>query len=585
ESGDRTDAGRARLLVYVEGREQTVTRLIELPDGAPVAFGRSRASTVYIDSERVSRNHARVVRSGDEIVVEDLDSRNGTRVNGAKIAKPTVLNAGDELEIGPAIAVLSQTSLPTQTTRIGATWHLDDRLAAETDRGLRYRRPYALLMIRVAGDDRAVDGAIARLVAALRPMDILAEYGPDEYAVLMPELDLTTGVEAAQQQLDEMHRDRRGAAPPVTIRSGMAAFPDHGSQAGTILSQARDALRAARAQDERGVVTPPSQPAPTAEIIVVDPQMKRLYAMVRKVANAPMTVLICGETGAGKEAVAEAVHRESQRREGPFVRVNCACIADTLLESELFGYERGAFTGADRRKEGYFEAAAGGTLFLDEIGEISAALQAKLLRVLEQRVITRIGGTREVAIDTRVVCATNRDLQAEVERGTFRQDLYFRISPFVLMLPPLRDRPSEIPLLADHFIAQSARALGASTPTLSEAARARLLDYSWPGNVRELRNAMERAVVLQTEGVIDIGQLPERIKSAASSAARVEPVPGGVGDVREHVADVERQQIVAALEACGGNQTMAARKLGLSRRALIYRLEKYGLKPLPASRR
>jgi transcriptional regulator with GAF, ATPase, and Fis domain len=288
-----------------------------------------------------------------------------------------------------------------------------------------------------------------------------------------------------------------------------------------------------------------------------------------------------GETGVGKEVVAEALHRRSARHGRPFVRLNCACLPEGLLESELFGHEKGAFTGADRRKVGYFEAAQGGTIFLDEIGEIPAPLQAKLLRVLEERKITRVGGTQEIEVDVRVVCATNRDLEAEVARRSFREDLFFRISGFTIIVPPLRDRRAEVLPLAEYFLGQMARELGQRAPTVSPDARRALDAYAWPGNVRELRNALERALVLATSGVIDLEDLPERVREEAAVAPS--PSPAGALDVRQHIADVERASIQAALDACGGNQTQAARKLGLSRRALIYRMEKHGLKPPPGS--
>jgi transcriptional regulator with GAF, ATPase, and Fis domain len=294
-----------------------------------------------------------------------------------------------------------------------------------------------------------------------------------------------------------------------------------------------------------------------------------------------MTVLIIGETGVGKEVVAEALHRKSSRRARPFVRLNCTCLPETLLESELFGHEKGSFTGADRRKVGYFEAAQGGTIFLDEIGEISQAVQAKLLRVLEERKLTRVGGTQEIEVDVRVVCATNRDLESEVARRAFREDLFFRISGFTILVPALRERRAEILPLADYFLGQMARELSQPAPRLAAATQRLLESYSWPGNVRELRNALERAMVLQTSGVIEVEDLPERVRDAAMPGEAV-PVPeGGTVDVRQHIADVERASILAVLEACGGNQTRAARRLGLSRRALIYRMEKHGLKPPP----
>jgi diguanylate cyclase (GGDEF)-like protein len=586
-AADGTAAGpteRAQLVVYYG--DEPRTRLIDLPDGAEVSFGRSRTCTVHIDSDRVSRNHARVTRSGREITVEDLDSRNGTRVNGKKIDARTRVSSGDEIAVGPITAVVSVTTRMVQRMPLGSTSYLEERLAAEADRARRYQRTFALIMLRLEGANQDVDDALVRIARNLRPMDVLAEYGPDEFAVVLPEVDRTTGEEAARRIAREA-KPADSSPGGLGVRIGLALFPDHGSQPGELLSRAQAALRAARIGG-RGdfLATPPEEPAPAqSDVVVGDPQMERVFALARRVADTSITVLICGETGVGKEVVAEAVHQASSRKRKRFVRLNCASIPETLLESELFGHERGAFTGADRRKIGYFEAADGGTIFLDEIGEISAGLQAKLLRVLEEHKFTRVGGTEEIEVDTRVVCATNRDLEDDVHRGRFREDLFFRVSAFTIVVPPLRDRPGEIALLADRFLTQTARDLGVPQPLLSPDALALLSRYAWPGNVRELRNAIERAMVLQTSGVIEVEHMPDRLRDSGFPVGPLAPLHLGDGvDVREQIADIERGTIVAALEACDGNQTRAARKLGLSRRALIYKLEKYGLKPRPGAK-
>jgi transcriptional regulator with PAS, ATPase and Fis domain len=336
------------------------------------------------------------------------------------------------------------------------------------------------------------------------------------------------------------------------------------------------------------VGVPPSDPDPMgAEVVIADPQMTRVFELVRKVADHPITVLVRGETGVGKEVVAGAIHKASSRRNGPLVRLNCASLPETLLESELFGHEKGAFTGADRRKLGFFEAAHGGTLFLDEIGEMTPALQAKLLRVLETRRIMRVGGTDEIEIDVRVICATHRDLETESRRGNFRADLFFRIGAFTILIPPLRDRSAEIEALARTFL-QHATTEQQRPPTLSPAAVLALRRYQWPGNVRELRNAIERALVLHDHGVIDVEDLPDSIREARLAPEAIAATPfalDGRRDVRDHIAELERTTIAAALEACKHNQTEAAKQLGISRRTLIYRMEKHGLKPLPPGMR
>ncbi len=579
-SGDRT-----MLAVYLGPELGGGTRIIPLGDGAEVTFGRTRVSTVPVDSEKVSRLHAKISRSGSRVVVEDRGSRNGTKLNGARVEGQAEVKSGDQIEIGPATVVVSVTSPIGARPRLGSGAYLDERLRAEADRGLRYQRRFGLLMMRLSGPLAAVDAAVERLARQMRPMDTIAEYGPDELAVLLPESDEDLLRAAAEQLV----REARAGGAPVEVKVGLAVVPRHGTKPDEILSRARSALRTARG-GRTEVVTAPAAEArtPETDVVVADPQMRRVYQLVKKVADTPMTVLIIGETGTGKEVVAEALHRESSRRARSFVRLNCACLPETLLESELFGHERGSFTGADKRKIGFFEAADGGTIFLDEIGEITAAVQAKLLRVLEEHKITRVGGTQEIAVDVRVVCATNRDLEGEVGRGAFREDLYFRISAFTILVPPLRDRKSEILPLTEYFLGVMAREHGQAPPRVSDEARRALERYSWPGNVRELRNALERALVLQAGGVVELEDLPERLREESEmrgGPALPLPVEGGGVDVRQQIADVERASILAVLEACGGNQTHAARKLGLSRRALIYRMEKHGLKPPPGGGR
>ena len=579
-AGDRT-----MLAVYLGPELGGGTRIIPLGDGAEVTFGRTRVSTVPLDSERVSRLHAKISRAGARVVVEDLGSRNGTRLNGARIEGPTEVKSGDQVEIGPATVVVSVTSPIGARPRLGSGATLDERLRAEADRGLRYQRSFGLLMMRLSGPLAAVDAAVERLARQMRAMDTIAEYGPDEIAILLPE----SSEELLRAAAEQLVREARSGGAPVEVKVGLAVFPRHGTKPDEILGRARSALRTARG-GRAEVVTAPAAEArtPETDVVVVDPQMRRVYQLVQKVADTPMTVLIIGETGTGKEVVAEALHRQSSRKARPFVRLNCACLPETLLESELFGHERGSFTGADKRKIGFFEAADGGTIFLDEIGEITAAVQAKLLRVLEEHKITRVGGTQEIAVDVRVVCATNRDLESEVTRGAFREDLYFRISAFTILVPPLRDRKSEILPLTDYFLGVMAREHGMAPPRVADEARRALERYSWPGNVRELRNALERALVLHAGGVVELEDLPERLREETEmrgGPALPLPVTDGGVDVRQQIADVERASILAVLEACGGNQTHAARKLGLSRRALIYRMEKHGLKPPPGGGR
>jgi two-component system, NtrC family, response regulator AtoC len=297
------------------------------------------------------------------------------------------------------------------------------------------------------------------------------------------------------------------------------------------------------------------------DLIAGDAKMVKALELARKVAPTQATVLITGESGTGKEVFARCVHRNSARAQRVFVAVNCAALSPTLIESELFGHERGAFTGAVGQHAGRFERAQGGTLFLDEIGELDAGLQAKLLRVLQDKTFERVGGTRQMAADVRVIAATNRDLKQQVAEGIFREDLYYRLSAFPIELPPLRERPSDIRRLARHFLEQSAREVGKTGLTLSAAAETALMMYSWPGNVRELQNTMERVAIL-SEGVVGAEDLPI--------------APEGPGRP-VLFKDIERQAIEDALRENDGNRTRAAKQLGISLRTLQYRLKEYGI--------
>jgi transcriptional regulator with PAS, ATPase and Fis domain len=316
-----------------------------------------------------------------------------------------------------------------------------------------------------------------------------------------------------------------------------------------------------------------------ASIVIADPAMQKVHQIASRLALTQTTVLILGETGVGKEVIAETIHRGSARKTGPFVRLTCASLPETLLESELFGHERGAFTNAVDRKIGYLEAAHTGTLFLDEIGEMSLATQVKLLAALESRTIARLGGRQEIAVDVRIICATNKNLRDEVNRGRFREDLFYRINTFTLEVPPLRERKAEILLLAELFARRFSRLMNVAHRSIEQDARSALLEHSWPGNVRELRNAIEHAVVLSDRGSIHASHLPPTVLQPPDADPRAKGATGGAsGPLKDQVFDVEKKSIEEALAAENGNQTRAAKRLGISRRALIYKLEKYGLK-------
>ena len=307
--------------------------------------------------------------------------------------------------------------------------------------------------------------------------------------------------------------------------------------------------------------------------------MGKVFDLIRRVGNAEGTVLIKGETGTGKELVARAIHGLSKRTDRLFVPINCAAIPSELLESELFGHSRGAFTGATADRVGKFELASGGTLFLDEIGDMPQQLQAKLLRVLEEGVLERLGSNHQVHVDTRIVSATHRDLHQAMEKGEFREDLYYRLNVLALDIPPLRDRLDDVGPLAESFLAQAARRNGRDVPELDAGALQMLENYSWPGNVRELRNICERLTVLAMNPSVSSELLDQLLDVPGLSAGNNAPVAreADLGTLAKTIEGVESETIRLALDRCGDNKARTARELGISERSLWYKLKKYGL--------
>lgn len=305
-------------------------------------------------------------------------------------------------------------------------------------------------------------------------------------------------------------------------------------------------------------------------LIGKSPSMQQIFHLIRRVADTPATVLITGGSGTGKELVAKALHYNSSRRESPFVAINCSAIPEDLLESELFGHVKGSFTSAVADKKGLFVEADGGTLFLDEISEMPLGMQAKLLRVLQEAEVRRVGDTKSIRIDTRVVAATNRDLWAAIRDGGFREDLFYRLNVIPVAIPDLKERPEDIPLLAEHFL-QKYGELSSGQKTLSSDALRALMKYGWPGNVRELENAIERAVILSRTGEIRVEDLPGELRSDEAVSLR------RATDQSATLEELEKDYILMILERCGGNQTKASEVLGIDRRTLYRKLQRYGV--------
>jgi len=328
----------------------------------------------------------------------------------------------------------------------------------------------------------------------------------------------------------------------------------------------RKALEHRRTKEENVRLRESLEATRSVELVGRTPVMQQVEELIRTVATTDTTVLIRGESGTGKELVAQAIHNLSPRRYMPMVVIHCGALTETLLESELFGHEKGAFTGALYRKKGKFEVAEGGTVFLDEISDISLKTQTDLLRVLQEREITRVGGTQTIKVDFRAIAATNRDLETLVKEGTFRPDLYYRLNVFSIDLPPLRERREDIPLLAEHFLQKYARAMSKRFTAISRPALDKWMEYDWPGNVRELENALERALVVGREPEIQSADLPLSLQSGPG-------LPAGPS-----LDDVERAHILKTLEACDWNQTRAAKILDIDRVTLYNKIKKYGFK-------
>ena len=384
----------------------------------------------------------------------------------------------------------------------------------------------------------------------------------------------------------------RGGAPPVVVLSatrtidtavqamklGAADFVTKPFDADALRLKLRQLLQHRALEEEvarlRDTV---AQRERLGDLIGGSEAMRAVFRMIERAAESRATVLLVGESGTGKELAARAVHSLSARRERPFVAVNCAAIPEPLLESELFGHERGAFTDARERRTGKFEAASGGTLFLDEIGELAPAVQAKMLRALQDQVIDRVGGTESIQVDVRVIAATNRDLRRAVDEGRFRADLFYRIHVLPIELPPLRERREDISLLAEAFLARACRETDRPALTLDPAARRALQHYAWPGNVRELENALERAVALGEGDVIQVTDLPDELRRAADAEALRQAVRAGDINLEAAVAQFEAELIREALAETAGNQTRAAERLGMTRRLLKLKMDRYAL--------
>ncbi|WP_437807002.1 sigma 54-interacting transcriptional regulator [Sorangium sp. So ce1078] len=582
----RQDDRRVALLVYHrDGAERVVLR-----PSAPVVIGRAPPSQVQIRDGSLSREHARFTLSGDQVLIEDLRSTNGTWLGGARVARGEV-KAGDEVILGKVVvAVRSITAAEGELPGLLSHEQLRVALEEEVRRARYFGRSFAIVMARPARQQGAhISHLFPRVRALLRPVDRIALYSSDVVAALL----LEAGTEVA------LDLARTLAAPPgggePVVLAGFATFPDAGTVGEELLHRCWCAVRSAT--EDQPVRSAPggtwkSYPGSRhTDPVVASPAMLRVFEIVKRVSRSSIPVLLLGETGTGKEVVARAIHDLGPRSGKPMVCVNCGAIPQQLVESTLFGHERGAFTGAWQQQRGVFEAADGGTVFLDEIGELPASAQAALLRVLETRQVTRVGSNKPIDVDARIIAATHRDIEAMCASGAFRSDLLYRLNAMTVTIPPLRARPEDIEPLAHRFLEQASQANGRIIRGFDAGSLARLRAYAWPGNVRELRNSIERAVVIAEGEWIAEEDLPERARAAPPAAPAVErelPCDGveltaaapGADFLKARLQRCEAELIVQALRKAGGNQTEAARALGMPLRTLVYKLKALGIKRL-----
>jgi DNA-binding NtrC family response regulator len=576
ERGQQPKSQTALMLYHRDGIE-----VVRLDEGDMLVIGRQAPADIRVGDGSLSRQHASVELRDGMVTVEDLQSTNGTWVDGKKVERVT-LGQGAQLAFGAVTARVQRVG-PSEAHLFGLESHdaFESRIEAEVVRALTFSRDLALLMFRASNPMATpVASWIPALQKVLRPVDHSALYSRDTLEVLLPE--------ACRY---DAQRFVQTLAPNVLgLTCGIGAFPECASSAGELITVTREALQRtgdaypiglAPIKTEAGSRQVDRNGKPLAE----SKAMKALLAEAKKVAGTKIPVLLLGQTGTGKEVMARTIHEKSKRRKEPIISINCGCIPTQLVESTLFGHEKGAFTGADKQRQGVFEAADGGTVFLDEVGELPLPAQAALLRVLETQRFCRVGSTDEIEVDVRLLAATHRDLEQMCQEGTFRQDLFYRLNVMQLAIPPLRERKTEIEALAKRFMSQANKANDCAVRKIDDAAMRLLLDYTWPGNVRELKNAIERAVVLAQEGSISVEDLPQIIRNTRSdgvrndAAAAVDPAwpEDEVINLRAETKAFESKLILRALEASDYKRADAAKRLGLPLRTLSRKMMEHGL--------
>ncbi len=588
--------------------EASSSRWLPLPSEGALLIGRGEEADLALSDAAASRRHARILVSASEVRVADLDSRNGTRVNGQPISGTVALATGDVVSIGEVSIILRCKKAPPAARVLLDGSALRRRLDEEVVRAQTTQDALAVAVFTftTAPDAGALARALDPALPILRIIDVAALLGPQELVVVLPGLE----VEAARPVADSIARALGGAD---VVKVGLAAHPADGAGGDTLIAAARSL--AARA--DGGSVADSDRLSRIQlgdrAVIVADPAMLRLYGLIKRLAPSDLPVLIRGETGSGKENAAQALHTWSPRAAAPFVAINCAALPETLVESELFGSEKGAYSNSTATKPGLLEMAEGGTVFFDELGELPRAVQPKLLRVIETKKLMRLGGTKERTINVRFIAATNRDLEEEVRAGRFREDLLYRVNAATVVLPPLRDRPSEIATLARLFLTEASARIDLPPRSLSTASIHELCRHGWPGNVRELKNVIEFMAATVEESVIEPWHLRARLgagerravtspslSSAPATAEAAEPLvqtpaatepvrlptdpshaaagtPRAFTPIADELREIEQRRMAEALESAGGIQTRAAELIGMPLRTFQQKVKLYGL--------
>jgi two-component system response regulator AtoC len=606
---------------------------LPLPTSGTLAVGRSAKCRIRLDDPLASREHALLhvelspqpegqepghgqgqAAEGYVLKIEDLGSANGTRVRDRPIVphQGSAFLPGEAITIGSTVLMVQHNRPAVGLRRLWSHGYFESRLEDECARAAETGSAFGLARVRVIGASPWTN-MMPLLVRTIPKPHLFAAYGPRDYEILFVESPPQKVMNLMEGLASELR------ASKIDARHGVAWYPRDGRSADALIARANALVKHTNGAGKSDLGPAPGNSDDGEPMSGAG--MERILELARRAAGANINVLILGETGVGKDVLARTIHQLSGRK-GEFVALNCAGLTASLIESELFGHEKGAFSGASGPKIGLLEAANGGTVFLDEIGEMPAGLQVKLLRTIETREVLPVGAVRTRAIDVRFLAATHRDLEADVLRGTFRQDLFFRLNGISLSVPPLRERTSEIPALVSTFVKEACRESGRNPlPVFSRAALDHLRRYAWPGNIREMKNLVERALVLCDAPEITTEYLPlDKMRTVSTSDAAGGGTTGPRGDleldadgrppapsggatraaapiggitaspgarseqgawqpapIEGQEANPERQRILDALTACAWNQTRAAQSLGMPRRTFVSKLEHYSI--------